>query len=262
MAPHNALQYAHVGCQRSTSLLMERNLICTNSGLVPASPITMLESFAIAAAGPPFSTLPVGLSYRAIPALGACTQQFQPVRVSASLAHCRRRLLKGTNNVLLTHRKTVSLDWRAAPFAPGRPNRSGHERKTKNMLCKNRITLIGFLGQDAETRFTPNGNQYTRFSLATNVSWKENGHDEYKMRTEWHRVICWNKLADWAGNLQKGAYVEVEGELRYREYTPTESDRSVRVAEIYATSILALDRSAGQTSMPSAESDSCDEPVE
>jgi single-strand DNA-binding protein len=130
------------------------------------------------------------------------------------------------------------------------------------MLCKNRITLIGFLGQDAENRFTPNGHPYTRFSLATSVNWRENGQDEYKTRTEWHRVICWNKLADWAGNLQKGAYVEVEGELRYREYTPTESDRSVRTAEIYANSILALDRSAGQTSTASAESEPGDEPIE
>ena len=130
------------------------------------------------------------------------------------------------------------------------------------MLCKNRITLIGFLGQGAETRSTPNGNPYTRFSLATSVSWRENGYDEYKTRTEWHRVICRNKLADWAGNLQKGAYVEVEGELRYREYTPTESDRSVRTAEIYANSILALDRSAGQTSAASADSEAVEEPVE
>jgi single-strand DNA-binding protein len=130
------------------------------------------------------------------------------------------------------------------------------------MLCKNRITLIGFVGQDAETRTTPNGNQYTRFSLATSVSWKENGNGGYKTRTEWHRVICWNKLADWAGNLQKGSYVEVEGELRYREYTPADSGRSVRVAEIYATSILALDRSAGQSGPSSADSDPADEPVE
>ena len=75
-------------------------------------------------------------------------------------------------------------------------------------------------------------------------------------------MICWNKLADWAGNLQKGAYVEVEGELRYREYTPTESGRSVRTAEIYASSILALDRSAGQTNAASADSDPSDEPIE
>ena len=94
------------------------------------------------------------------------------------------------------------------------------------------------------------------------MSWKENGHDDYKTRTEWHRVICWNKLADWAGNLQKGAYVEVEGELRYREYTPTDSDRSVRTAEIYASSILALDRSAGQTSVASADSELGDVPIE
>ena len=122
------------------------------------------------------------------------------------------------------------------------------------MLCKNRITLIGFLGQDAETRSTPNGTVYTRFSLATNVSWKEKESNEYKTRTEWHRVISWNKLAEWAGTLPKGAYIEVEGELRYREYTPAESDRSVRVAEIQANSILALDRSERQpVSAPEAE---------
>ena len=130
------------------------------------------------------------------------------------------------------------------------------------MLCKNRITLIGFLGQDAESRSTPNGNAYTRFSLATSVSWKQKGSTEYKTRTEWHRVICWSKLADWASSLQKGAYVEVEGELRYREYTPAESDRSVRVAEVYASSILALDRSTAQPSSNDAESDGADEPLD
>jgi single-strand DNA-binding protein len=114
------------------------------------------------------------------------------------------------------------------------------------MLCKNRITFIGFLGQDAESRSTPNGTTYTRLSLATSVSWKEKGSNEYKARTEWHRVISWNKLAEWAGTLPKDAYIEVEGELRYREYTPAESDRGVRVAEIHANSILALDRSDTQ----------------
>jgi len=114
------------------------------------------------------------------------------------------------------------------------------------MLCKNRITLIGFLGQHAETRYTPNGTAYTRFSIATSVSWKAKEAGEYNTRTEWHRVIGWNKLGQWAANLQKGAYVEVEGELRYREFTPAESDRSVRVAEVYARSILLLDPSDRQ----------------
>ena len=67
-----------------------------------------------------------------------------------------------------------------------------------------------------------------------------------KTRTEWHRILCWTKLADWAGTQQKGAYVKIEGELRYRDYTPAEADRSVRVAEIHANSILALDRSDRQ----------------
>ncbi len=43
------------------------------------------------------------------------------------------------------------------------------------MLCKNRITLIGFFGQHAETRCTPNGTVYTRFSLAKSLSWKDKG---------------------------------------------------------------------------------------
>jgi single-strand DNA-binding protein len=130
------------------------------------------------------------------------------------------------------------------------------------MLCKNRITLIGFLGHQAETRSTPNGTVYTRFSLATSVSWKGKDGDEYKTRTEWHRVISWNKLGAWAGALQKGAYVEVEGELRYREFTPAESDRSVRVAEIYATSILALDRSDKQPTPEAVASELDDEPAD
>ena len=93
------------------------------------------------------------------------------------------------------------------------------------------------------------------------MSWKEKGSNEYKTRTEWHRIISWNKLAQWAGTLQKGAYIEVEGELRYREYTPTESDRSVRVAEIHANSILALDRSDRQP-VSTPESEPADEPVD
>jgi single-strand DNA-binding protein len=119
------------------------------------------------------------------------------------------------------------------------------------VLCKNRITLIGFLGQHAETRYTSNGIAYTRFSIAS-VSWKVKETGEYNTRREWHRIISWNKLGQWAANLQKGAHVEVEGELRYREFTPAESDRSVYVAEIYANSILLLDRSDRQ---PASEAD-------
>jgi single-strand DNA-binding protein len=130
------------------------------------------------------------------------------------------------------------------------------------MLCKNRITLIGFLGQHAETRSTSNGSVYTRFSVATSVSWKGKETCEYNTRTEWHRVISWNKLGQWAASLQKGAYVELEGELRYREFTPAESDRSVRVAEIYASSILLLDRSDKQPSSEAPDAELGEEPAD
>jgi single-strand DNA-binding protein len=82
-----------------------------------------------------------------------------------------------------------------------------------------------------------------------------------RLSTEWHRIISWNKLAEWAATLQKGAYIEVEGELRYREYTPAESDRSVSVAEIHTNSISALDRSDRQPAS-TPESEPTDEPVE
>jgi single-strand DNA-binding protein len=158
----------------------------------------------------------------------------------------------------MTLRKTSSLAL-SGSLRSGRPTDQGTKGR-QNMLCKNRITLIGFLGQDAETRSTPNGTTYTRLSLATNVSWKEKGGSEHKTRTEWHRVISWNKLAEWAGTLQKGAYIEVEGELRYREYAPAESDRTVRVAEIHAASILALDRSDKQPNS-AAEAELTEEPL-
>ena len=110
------------------------------------------------------------------------------------------------------------------------------------MFCKNRITLIGFLGKDAETRFTANGTAHTRFSLATNVSWKDKASGEYKTRTEWHQIVVWGKFGEWAGSLKKGAYIEAEGELRYREFQTKGSDAKVRAAEIHAISILTLDR--------------------
>jgi single stranded DNA-binding protein len=88
------------------------------------------------------------------------------------------------------------------------------------MFCKNRTTLIGFIGNDAETRFTASGLAQTRFSVATNARWKDRESGEYRTRTEWHRIVVWGKFAEWAGSLKKGAFVEVEGELRYREFQP------------------------------------------
>ena len=128
------------------------------------------------------------------------------------------------------------------------------------MFYKNRITLIGFLGKDAEIRFTTKGTAYARFSIATNVNWKDRESGEYRTRTEWHACVVSARLGEWAAGLKRGAFVEVEGELRYREFQPQASETKVRAAEIHVTSILTLDRAekaeaADTTSESSREDD-------
>jgi single-strand DNA-binding protein len=93
--------------------------------------------------------------------------------------------------------------------------------RPKNLIS---VDTTGLLMEDAETRFTPNGTAHTRFSLATSVSWKDKDSGEYKTRTEWHRIVVWGKFGEWAGSLKKGAFIEAEGELRYREFQPNGSD--------------------------------------
>ena len=110
------------------------------------------------------------------------------------------------------------------------------------MFCKNRITLIGFVGNDAATRFTGNGIARTTFSVATNANWKDRESGEYKTRTEWHHIVVRGKFGEWAGSLKKGAFIEVEGELRYREFQPSGSEAKIRSVEVHASSILTLDR--------------------
>ena len=112
----------------------------------------------------------------------------------------------------------------------------------------NRITLIGFIGSDAE-RKVANATNIAVFSLATKTSWK-NEAGSWESRTEWHRCVAFGKLADFAGTLSKGAHVAVEGELRSHEY-PRElavgtqkTTLTQRVWEVRVDSVLKLDRAA------------------
>jgi single-strand DNA-binding protein len=79
----------------------------------------------------------------------------------------------------------------------------------------NRITLIGFIGSDAEKKVS-NATNIAIFSLATKTSWK-NDAGAWESRTEWHRCVAFGKLADFAGTIPKGAHVAIEGELRSHE---------------------------------------------
>jgi single-strand DNA-binding protein len=108
-------------------------------------------------------------------------------------------------------------------------------------MYQNKVNLIGFLGADAEVR-SANNRSFTTLSLATKSSYKDKKSGQYVTQTEWHRCVVFGKLAEFAGTLTKGAHIQVEGELRSREYDSKKADSKQRVWEIRVDSILKLDR--------------------
>ena len=106
-------------------------------------------------------------------------------------------------------------------------------------MYMNQLTIIGFTGQDAEFHSTPNRTPVATISVATKESWK-NEQGEWQSRTEWHRVVAFGKLGEYAKTLAKGSHVLVQGALRSREY---EKDGvKHKVFECRLESILKLDR--------------------
>jgi single-strand DNA-binding protein len=106
-------------------------------------------------------------------------------------------------------------------------------------MYQNKVTLIGFLGSDAEVR-TNDNRSFTTLSLATKSSYKKDG--KYISHTEWHRCVVFGKLAEFAGTLKKGAHLQVEGELRSREYDSKKAGTKQTIWEIRLNSVLKLDR--------------------
>jgi len=83
----------------------------------------------------------------------------------------------------------------------------------------NKVILVGNLGADPETRYTPSGTAITTIRVATSEAWKDKQTGEQQERTEWHRVKFFGRLAEIAGEyLKKGSQVYVEGKLRTEEY--------------------------------------------
>jgi single-strand DNA-binding protein len=106
-------------------------------------------------------------------------------------------------------------------------------------MYQNKVTLIGFLGSDAELR-SSDGRSFTTFSLATKSSYRKD--EAYVSHTEWHRCVVFGKLSEFAATLKKGTHIQLEGELRSRNYVSPKTDSRQRVWEIRAASILKLDR--------------------
>src|SRR5271163_4580819 len=125
-------------------------------------------------------------------------------------------------------------------------------------MYSNKVTLIGFLGDDAEVR-TNNDRSLTTLSLATKSSYKKDG--KYIEHTEWHRCVAFGKLGEFATALKKGAHIQVEGELCSRKYDSKKTNSEQTVWEIRVNSILKLDRAAKSTAEEREEDDAPQEEV-
>ncbi|MFC4262933.1 single-stranded DNA-binding protein [Ferruginibacter yonginensis] len=106
---------------------------------------------------------------------------------------------------------------------------------------KNKVQLIGNLGNAPEVRNTESGKKLVRFSIATNEQYK-NAKGERVTETQWHNVIAWGKVADIAERfLLKGTEVAIEGKLVNRNYTDKEGNKKY-VTEIQITELLLLSK--------------------
>jgi single-strand DNA-binding protein len=97
----------------------------------------------------------------------------------------------------------------------------------------NKVMLIGRIGRDPEVRYTKSGQAVANFSMATTDTWKDQQGGKQE-RTEWHKIVCWGKLADFAQNyLKKGKLIYVEGRMQTRDWTDQQNVKH------YTTEVVA-----------------------
>ena len=110
--------------------------------------------------------------------------------------------------------------------------------------CVNKVVLVGNIGADPETRFTPRGTQVTTATLATDDTWTDR-KGESRRRTEWHRLVLWRRLAEVASQyLKKGSRVYVEGRLTTRSWDDADGHRHY-VTEIVVSDLQLVDGDGG-----------------
>jgi single-strand DNA-binding protein len=118
----------------------------------------------------------------------------------------------------------------------------------------NKVILIGNLGKEPEIRYTPNGVAIANLTLATSENWKDKTSGENVERTEWHRVVMFQRLAEIAGEyLHKGSKVYIEGRLQTRKWQDKTSGQDRYTTEILADNLQMLDSKGGGASAPAAE---------
>src|SRR4051794_25708751 len=110
----------------------------------------------------------------------------------------------------------------------------------------NKVILIGNLGKDPEVRYTPQGTAVATLTIATNERFKDKDGN-WQDRTEWHRVIAWQRLAEIAGEyLKKGRSVYIEGKLQTRSWEDKNTHEKKYSTEIVANDLVLLGGGQGQ----------------
>jgi len=105
----------------------------------------------------------------------------------------------------------------------------------------NKAIIVGNLGDDPKTSVLPQGGAVTNFSVATSESWKDKNTGQMQERTEWHRVVMFNRLAEVAGEyLSKGSKVYVEGKIQTRKWKD-QSGQDRYTTEIVGNQMQMLD---------------------
>ena len=114
----------------------------------------------------------------------------------------------------------------------------------------NKVILVGNIGADPEVRYMPSGQAVANVTLATSESWKDKQTGQNQERTEWHRVVFYNRLAEIVGEyLRKGAKLYVEGSLKTRKWQDkTGADRYT--TEIVASEMQMLDGRGNNAGAP------------
>lgn len=104
----------------------------------------------------------------------------------------------------------------------------------------NKVILVGHLGRDPEVRYTPQGTAVATLNVATNERFKDKDGN-WQDRTEWHRVVAWQRLAEIAGEyLKKGSQLYVEGRLQTRSWDDKSSGEKKYSTEVVANDLVLL----------------------
>ena len=115
----------------------------------------------------------------------------------------------------------------------------------------NNVTLIGYLGSDAQSRTTRNNSTLTVLSLATKRTWKNRQTGERESQTTWHKCVAFGRTAEYAATLAKGAHVQIVGEIQNREYFAKDGSKKsvseIRIQRIARLSPARSDQNNNQT---------------